>query len=126
MKTPVNIRCGKIYWKTDDVLCFEIGKDIYMEVEDAKESAEKIKEIALAKGVKVPLIVDMRQLKGISKAARQFYSDDDSPQTKACATLVNSGLTRIIANLFLGLNKPKTPLKLFTAEQPAIEWLGKF
>ena len=41
----------------------------------------------------------------------------------ASALLVESALSRMIGNIFLTINKPDVPVKLFTNEQEAKKWL---
>ncbi len=74
----------------------------------------------------VLLLVDLNNLIGITKEARTMVSNPDMTKThKAVAMLVNNPLTRLIASFFLGLNKPKFPIKSFTNSDDAILWLLK-
>lgn len=41
------------------------------------------------------------------------------------AYVVNSMATRLAVNLFMTLNKPAVPIKVFNDEQKALEWLKK-
>jgi hypothetical protein len=58
----------------------------------------------------------------ISKEARDYYSNHP-PLAIAAALIVKSGIQRILGNFFLGMNKVKVPIRLFTNEQEAVEWL---
>jgi hypothetical protein len=40
------------------------------------------------------------------------------------ALLVGSPVTRVIGNFFIGLNKPRWPVRLFRSESDALAWLG--
>ena len=74
----------------------------------------------------VLLLVDLNNLIGITKEARTMVSNPDMTKThKAVAMLVSNPLTRLIASFFLGLNKPKFPIKSFTNSDDAILWLLK-
>jgi hypothetical protein len=74
----------------------------------------------------VLLLVDLNNLIGVTKEARTMVSNPDMTKThKAVAMLVNNPLTRLIASFFLGLNKPKFPIKSFTNSDDAILWLLK-
>jgi hypothetical protein len=73
--------------------------------EDAKENTEAV--IRLSGGKNFPILVDLRQIKSISKEARDHFSmRGRKPHITAIAMLVNSPVSRIIGNFFLGLNKP--------------------
>jgi len=68
----------------------------------------------------------MSNLIGVSKEARTMVSDDEMTNAhKAVAMLVGSPLTKLIASFFLGLNKPKFPIKSFTNNDEAFNWLQK-
>jgi hypothetical protein len=42
------------------------------------------------------------------------------------AVVVDSPMSKIIGNIYLGLNKPITPSRLFTDEKDAVEYLKQF
>ncbi|MCX6175173.1 MAG: STAS/SEC14 domain-containing protein [Ignavibacteriales bacterium] len=91
----------------------------------AKEALEAAKKYTGSK--KFPLLVDVRQQKSISREARHFYSSKEvTDNVTALAFLVESTTSKVLANFFLGLNKPPYPTKLFTNEDEAIEWLKGF
>ena len=74
----------------------------------------------------VLLLVDLNNLIGVTKEARTMVSNPHMTKThKAVAMLVSNPLTRLIASFFLGLNKPKFPIKSFTNSDDAILWLLK-
>ena len=74
----------------------------------------------------VLLLVDLNNLIGVTKEARTMVSNPDMTKThKAVAMLVSNPLTRLIASFFLGLNKPKFPIKSFTNSDDGILWLLK-
>lgn len=97
----------------------------YVTEEDARENIDAVQE--LANGKSIPVLVDIRRSKGISKEARAFLASADIPPIQcACALLVESAISRVIGSFFLGLNKTHFPLRLFTNEQDAREWLQTF
>jgi len=102
-----------------------VFKGLYMELSDAKENLEAIK--TLAKGKRVPVLVDIRQSKGVSRKCRAYFASDEAAQIQsACALLIESPLSKLIGNFFIGFNKTKFPTKLFTDEASARDWLSRF
>ncbi len=92
---------------------------------DAKENVEVAAKIV--KGKKVPGLIDIREVKSISREARMHYAGDENAKVlNAVAMLVDSPVSRIIGNFFIGLNKAPFPCKLFSSESAAIEWLREF
>jgi hypothetical protein len=74
-----------------------------------------------------PVLVDLRRIKSMDRAARSYYAGPETASTQtAAALLVGSPLSRAVGNFFLGLNKPLIPTRLFTSEPEAIAWLRGF
>lgn len=78
-------------------------------------------------GVIRPIFGDIREVRGISREARKFYSREDAGQlVSAIGLQISSPVSHVIGTLFLGLNKPPVPVRLFTTEVEAVEWLKGF
>lgn len=93
-------------------------------LEDAEENTRAVQQ--LYEGTKFPLLVDARSVKYISKEARDHFSIRNRETVlSGFALLIDSPLSRIIGNFFMGLNKPSVPMKLFTDEKAALQWLKK-
>jgi len=117
-------RTGKTWLREDGILMVVVKHQAEIELEDAKSDIELGKK--LTKGKIVGLCINMRQMRSIDREARSYYSSSGDNNTKAIGLIVDSFLSRVIANFFVGINKPKRPIKLFTSEEKAIEWLKRF
>jgi hypothetical protein len=95
-------------------------------LEDAKKvvNAHNI----LANGIKIAVVADLRDITtGADREARKYYVQEESAQFKlAMAMLVNSPVQRMLGNLFMRLNKPPYPTRLFKLEKEALTWLKEF
>ena len=115
-----------IQWLDDD----GIGRRVNLP--DSNETlSDAIENIAacteLSGGRSTLALIDGRNMKSITKEAREYYTGEETVKiTKACALLVSSPLTRTIGNFFFKINKPKYPMKLFSSEIEAIAWLKGF
>jgi hypothetical protein len=90
-------------------------------LEDAKENSVAV--CSLVGPEEFALIVDTRKIKSITKEARDYFSlNGRESRVIAFAILIESPLSRIIGNFFMGLNKPRVPVKLFNKEANAVEW----
>ena len=77
--------------------------------------------------VAYPMLLDGRNVKSITKEARDYLaSAEGSSLLLATALVSNSVLGKFIANFFLQVNKPKIPLKFFTDEDEAMKWLIQY
>lgn len=95
----------------------------FITISHAKENTQHIKSY----GEAMPLLVDSRNINSITKEARDHFAmRGRSPGVTAIAILIASPVSRLIGNFYMGLNKPVVPTKLFTEEDKAMRWLGKF
>ena len=77
-------------------------------------------------GEGVLLLVHFKNLVGMDKFSRKFINTHRMVVAhKACAMLVHNSLSRLIANFFLGINKPNFVISSFTDIEKAREWLLK-
>ncbi|MFH1682495.1 MAG: STAS/SEC14 domain-containing protein [Candidatus Woesearchaeota archaeon] len=80
-----------------------------------------------SRGERHPVLVDIRNLKSVEHPARKFFADESfSKFTKASALLVGSPLSKVLGSFFIGLNRPPYPIRIFSSEDEALEWLKKF
>jgi len=91
---------------------------------EAKGNTQAV--IDISGGANYPIFVDIREIKSISKEARDHFSmRGRKPHVTAIAMLVKSPVSRIIGNFFLGLNRPTVPTRLFNQEKEAILWMKR-
>lgn len=77
-------------------------------------------------GEGVLLLVHFTNLVGMDKASRKFVNTEKMVLAhKACAMYVTSPLAKLIANFFLGINRPNFIISSFTDEDSAKKWLLK-
>jgi hypothetical protein len=73
-----------------------------------------------------PCLVDIRGLKSMTKEARIYMADEGAGQMIAAAMITGNPFTRTFAHLFLTLNKPKVPIRLFGSMEDGRDWLRPF
>ena len=94
-------------------------------LEDAVENLATIRNVSENK--KPPIMIDIRELKSITREARKYYASEETAKFgKAIGLVIGSPMTRVIGNFFIQLNRPALPLKLFTSEDKALDWLKGF
>jgi len=118
-------RTGKFWLGEDGIMRGIILPTDEHNLADANENGEAVAKFSEKK--RCPLLIDMVRCKSVTGKARAHYARDEAgEEVSAIALLIGSPVSRIIGNFFLGINKPKYPVKLFTAETGAIEWLRRF
>jgi hypothetical protein len=92
-------------------------------VEDATAALEAMAQ--LTGGRRSPLLVDMRDTGPQDRATRAEWARRGDLQS-AVALIVGTPLSRMMGNLFINVNRPPTPTRLFDHEAPALAWLKAF
>jgi hypothetical protein len=78
-------------------------------------------------GQKIALLVSFQGAFYPTKEARELLADPGySSHQKAIAVVTTNFSIRLLASLYIKINKPKTPLRLFSASDEALKWLGKY
>lgn len=125
MRIPQNaheLRCYYTWMGDDGIARTKVKKDAEVELEDAIENSGVVNSFYVDE--KFPLLIDSRGIKSISREARaHFTTNGRKTNTMAFAILIDSSVSRVVGNFFLGINKPAVPTKLFTNEKEAVKWL---
>jgi hypothetical protein len=77
-------------------------------------------------GQSFPCLVDVLMLKNSTKEARDFLANEGTEGISANAILVESTGFKMMANFYIMVNKPKSPTRMFTDQESALEWLSQF
>jgi hypothetical protein len=121
----ITTKAYRTWMGVDGIARTVVKNDAEVGLNEALENTQAVN--TLFKGKKFPLLVDARNIKFISKEARDHFSlrNRDSV-VNAFAILIYSPVSRIIGNFFMGLSKPAVPARLFNEEEEALKWLTKF
>ena len=98
----------------------------YRNTGSGKDLREAEARLFFSKGKSSILLVDMRGIKSTTKAAREYMATIGVTLVKACALITGSGFNRTLGNIFLTIDKPAVPTKLFTDEGKARAWLQQY
>jgi hypothetical protein len=119
------ISTGGRFWLADgDIIHGVEGFGVSLELAAAQEAWTII--CKLAGGRRRGLLMDISQIKSMSREARAFFGRPaHSDVLYAVALKIGSPLSRALGNFFLGFNKPAMPMRLFSDEPHALDWLRK-
>lgn len=125
MEIPAHAKELKCFhtWKGNDgIVRTKIKSGSNVTIDEAKENSEAVN--SLYTGEKFPLLIDSRGIKSMTREARnQFSAKDRETNTNAFAIIIDSSLSKVIGNFFMGINKPAVPTRLFDNEIDAEKWL---
>jgi hypothetical protein len=111
-------------WIEDGIFYGIYAEDVEIDLDGAKRLVNARLQIMGNKSY--PCLVDIRGLKAMTKEARIYMADEGAQQMIAAAMITGNVFTRTFAHLFLTLNKPKVPIRLFGNIDDAREWLQPF
>lgn len=125
MELPENgyheLDCYFTWMGHDGIARTLVKKDAEIELKDAKKNSEVVNGLRPTAGF--PLIVETSEIKSITKEARDYLSiQNRETKISAIAIVRDSIIGNMVANFFIGLNKPAVPTKLFSSEEDAIKW----
>ena len=114
------------YWKIpgEDILYGNILPGAFLDVDEVKENALKRAEL-LDVNRPIPSILDITKIDKITKEARK-ESSASTEGISAIAIIVDSGLSKIIGNYAIMLNRPVVPIRLFTSLTDARFWVRDY
>lgn len=116
------LRCYFTWMSADGIACTKVKSNAEIVLEDAMENSKVVNGFYVNR--KYPLLIDARGIKSITREARSFFTTNGrETNTMAFAILIDSSVSKVVGNFFLGINKPAVPTKLFLSENEALEWL---
>ena len=122
----INIRVAKIKLRKDNVIELKFKNDFLLDAEDVYEIYKAVKELCY--GSNKILIVITGDRNGSTREARKLTMamSSDNSFLSAEAVVINSLPTRIAANFFYKIYKPKHPNKIFKTQDEAEKWVLQF
>ena len=77
-------------------------------------------------GRRAGTVVFMDRVAAQSSGARDVYRDGPDPTFQTCFALVGSTMFgRAVSSVFIGLNPPRVPTRMFATYQEALSWIRK-
>jgi len=81
----------------------------------------------MSAGKSYPMVADIRNIKTISLKVRSYLArPENSELLTAGAMIVKNTFQETIGNIFIFLNRPAVPARLFTDKKEAIKWLENY
>ena len=112
------------YLLTDDGILISYSKSILRTVENIAANVVLVKKITENK--KVPLLIYLKNSPVPDKETRKF-STEQLPQIYTAMAMVSKpGLAQLIMKILFKFQIPPIPMKSFTDDEKAIEWLRQF
>ncbi len=111
------------YWFDDGILV-SLSKSIMRTVQNITGNVALVKRITNNK--KVPLLIYLSNSPMPDKETRQFSTEQLPTIYSAMAMVSEPGLAKLIMNILFRFRPPPIPMKNFTDEKEAKEWLRQY
>ena len=105
------------------ILIVTYANNLVISLEIAKQLAAD--RIRFSNSITTPILIDIRGLASVDTISRKFLADS-SQYVSAGALLVESLISKLAGNIFITVDKPSVPTRLFTDREKALRWLAKF
>jgi len=112
------------YWFDDNGILVSLSKSILRTVENISTNVALVRSITDNKPV--PLLIYLANSPIPDKQTRKFSTEQLPLIYSAMAMVCKPGLSKFIMNILFGLKPPPIPMKSFTNDKAAIEWLKQF
>lgn len=128
IKPPDNIELikGEIadYWYAPDGILYSYSKNPTRTVKNITENISLVKSITNNKII--PLLIYLSSSPVPDKTTRKFVAAQLPKVYSAMAMVSKPGLSKFIMNILFSLKQPAIPMKTFTDDKKAKEWLLQF
>jgi hypothetical protein len=111
------------YWFEDGML-ISLSKSVQRTVENIAGNVAFVKQLTDNKPV--PLLIYLAPSPVPDKATRKFSTEQLPVIYTAMAMVAKPGLSRFIMNILFALKPPPIPMKSFTNDKDAKEWLKQY
>jgi hypothetical protein len=120
----VSIKKAELTFK-EGILYIRFNNNIDIELEDVQEIQDE--GLKLSGGKPFCALAYLENRPASTPEARTFGATASySKYRLADAIIVESGLMRLVTNIYINFNKPKVPTQMFETEEKAVAWLKTF
>src|SRR3954471_10514788 len=112
------------YWLEDDGILVSVSKSPKRTVANLTKNIALVRQITNNK--KVPLLIYLSNSPIPDKETRKFASEQLSNVYTAMAMISKAGLAKLIMNVVFALKPPSIPMRSFTDDYEARQWLKEF
>jgi hypothetical protein len=112
------------YWFDDNGILISLSKSVLRTIENISANVALVKSITNNKPV--PLLIYLANSPIPDKQTRKFSTEQLPLIYSAMGMVCKPGLSKFIMNILFGLKTPPIPMKSFTDDVAAREWLKQF
>jgi hypothetical protein len=124
-ESRVELKHTTIIKRNDGIVEVHCGHDFYYNLKELKEIISGFEKILGPK--RYPILYVAGDYTSISREAREFGASEEGTRCSlAEAVVIKSLAQKLLADLYLKLNKPVVPTRFFNSKKEAEIWLKAF
>jgi hypothetical protein len=113
------------FWIENGIFFISYKQGLVINIEIAKQNVAD--RLRISNGITRPMFTDGRNFVSIDLDSMEYLKSKDAMRyISAGAFLMDNYLHKLMGNLFLTIDKPPVPAKLFTDKEAALQWLEQF
>lgn len=120
----IDFPASTVWFDENGILCSVAKKVPQQTIEEAKKTMEAFR--ILTGGTKICMLSDSTDSPPPDKEMRDYAAEVIPEIAKAVAIISRSAVGKMAANLFFSIKKQPYPVKMFTDETEAKEWLKQY
>jgi len=113
-----------MWFDENGILCSISKKVPQQTIEETKKTM--VEFLKITGGKKVCLLSDSTDASPVNKEMRDYLAEVIPEIAKAIAIISRSAVGKMVANLFFSIKKQPYPVKMFSDEREAKEWLKQY
>ncbi len=116
------VSAGVVQLRDDGIVHFVCADGAQLDETNTREMFTVYRELG-GEG-RLLVLSDIRGMRSSTAGSRSLASGPEANQLHAAAAvIVGNPITRMMGNLFIGLNRPAYPTRLFSDADSAVAWL---
>lgn len=111
-------------WLEDGII-YSVHKPNFINLEMAKVMVRD--RLKVSSGIVRPMFIDISSMISTNIETRKYLSSEEAIYLVSAGAIYTANpIAKFAGNLFLRINQPKVPTRIFTNKQEAIEWLQQY
>lgn len=113
------------YWLDEGVLNATFSRNLVISLDLAQKLVDM--RLTFCEGKSYPVLMDISYIASVDTASRKYLSSEKAMQhILAGGFLCQSLVSKLIGNIFVRIDRPKIPTRIFTDRNKAVTWLKQF
>jgi hypothetical protein len=112
-------------WKEDGIIFTVFKKNTILNLEVSQSAVTE--RMKVSNGRTTPIFIDLTNVYSTDTKARKYMASKEAVEFIAAgAFLIDNEIMKLAGNIFIKIDKPYVPARLFTDKDKALQWLQNY